>query len=49
MLSALLSCVARNPRILRAKPAANLFMLRYLAKFKIRKVGGHVIAVRIIF
>lgn len=38
--SAILSTIVRNPRILQVKPAVNLFFLRYLKKFKIRKTDG---------
>jgi MoaA/NifB/PqqE/SkfB family radical SAM enzyme len=35
--------LSRNPQILRAGPAVNLFLLRYLRKFKPVNVGGWVI------
>ena len=40
---ALAKALARNPRILRAGPAVNLFMLRYLRKFRAVSVGRNVI------
>jgi len=40
---ALARALARNPQILRAGPAVNLFMLRYLRKFRPVSVGGNVI------
>jgi MoaA/NifB/PqqE/SkfB family radical SAM enzyme len=40
---ALARVLARNPQILRARPALNLFMLKYLRKFKPVTVGGNVI------
>lgn len=42
-LSALSASVAANPRILQAKPSVNLFLVRYMRKFNVRKVGGHLI------
>lgn len=41
--SAVLSTVIRIPRILKAKPAVNFFLMRYLRKFRIRKVGGDIV------
>jgi MoaA/NifB/PqqE/SkfB family radical SAM enzyme len=40
---ALARALARNPQILRARPALNVFMLKYLRKFKPVTVGGNVI------
>jgi MoaA/NifB/PqqE/SkfB family radical SAM enzyme len=40
---ALAKALARNLRILKAGPAVNLFMLRYLRKFRAVSVGGNVI------
>ncbi|OGD19913.1 MAG: radical SAM protein [Candidatus Aminicenantes bacterium RBG_16_63_16] len=40
---ALVRALARNPQILRAGPAINLFMLRYLRKFRPVSVGRNVI------
>jgi MoaA/NifB/PqqE/SkfB family radical SAM enzyme len=40
---ALVRALARNPQILRARPALNLFMLRYLGKFRPVSVAGNVI------
>jgi MoaA/NifB/PqqE/SkfB family radical SAM enzyme len=40
---ALWGTLARNPRILKAGPRVNLFLLRYLRKFRVRKVGGNLI------
>jgi MoaA/NifB/PqqE/SkfB family radical SAM enzyme len=40
---ALARALARNPQILRARPALNVFMLGYLRKFKPVTVGGNVI------
>jgi MoaA/NifB/PqqE/SkfB family radical SAM enzyme len=42
-LTAILSTVARNPRLLRAKPSVNLFLASYMRKFKIRRIGGQTI------
>jgi MoaA/NifB/PqqE/SkfB family radical SAM enzyme len=33
----------RNPRLLRARPALNLFFLKYTHKFRPQKVGDHII------
>ncbi len=40
---ALARALARNPQVLRAGPAVNLFMLRYLRKLRPVSVGGNVI------
>jgi MoaA/NifB/PqqE/SkfB family radical SAM enzyme len=40
-VSAVLKSVARNPRVLKVPPAVNLSLLRYMRKFKIRRVGGY--------
>ena len=40
---ALARALARHPQILRAGPAVNLYMLRYLRKFRPTVVGGRVI------
>lgn len=42
-LTAVLTSVLRNPRILKVKPSVNLFLISYLRKFKIRRTGGHLI------
>lgn len=33
----------KNPRILKAKPSLLLFLLRYMGKFKIKRIGGNLI------
>lgn len=38
---AMMSCLVRNPALLRARPAINLFLLRYIMKFRPRRTGGH--------
>lgn len=43
VFGAILASLATNPRILRAKPAVNLFLAAYIRKFKPRRVGGHLI------
>ncbi len=35
--------IISNPRLLRAGPALDLFLCRYMRKFRLREVGGHVI------
>jgi len=42
-ISAVLSSLASNPRILQAKPSVNLFLLRYIRKFKPRRIGNDLI------
>ena len=42
-LSALMTSVRTSPRILKAKPSINFFLLNYIRRFQVRKVGGQVI------
>ncbi|MCX6560903.1 MAG: radical SAM protein [Candidatus Aminicenantes bacterium] len=42
-LPVLAASVIRHPAILRARPSVNRFLLRYMMKFRPRRVGGHVI------
>jgi MoaA/NifB/PqqE/SkfB family radical SAM enzyme len=35
--------ILSNPQIFRAKPSVNWFMYRYLRKFKVRRVGEHLV------
>lgn len=39
----LLKAVLGNPRIIKAKPAVNLFLLRYLRKFRVKTVDGRLV------
>ncbi len=41
--AAIIASLSANPRILRAKPAVNLFLAGYIRKFRPRRVGGHLI------
>jgi MoaA/NifB/PqqE/SkfB family radical SAM enzyme len=38
-----LKVLARNPRMLTVRPAISLFFLRYMRKFRVRRVGGNII------
>jgi MoaA/NifB/PqqE/SkfB family radical SAM enzyme len=40
---ALWNALARNPQVLRAGPRVNRFLVRYMQKFKVAEVGGHLI------
>jgi MoaA/NifB/PqqE/SkfB family radical SAM enzyme len=40
---ALTRAILSNPQMIRVKPAVNWFMLRYLRKFNVRNVGGHLV------
>jgi MoaA/NifB/PqqE/SkfB family radical SAM enzyme len=40
---ALTSVVLQNPSLLRVRPAVNLFLMRYLRKFRLQRVGGQLI------
>ena len=40
---AALGAVLRHPRILKAPRKVNMFMFRYLRKFRVRRVGGNII------
>ena len=40
---ALTKAILSNPRMIRVKPAVNLFMLQYLRKFSVRNVGGNLV------
>ncbi len=42
-VSALAGCLVRNPAMLRAKPSLNIALLRYMEKFRVRRVGGHTV------
>jgi MoaA/NifB/PqqE/SkfB family radical SAM enzyme len=40
---ALTKAILSNPEMIRIKPAVSLFMLQYLRKFNVRKVGGNLV------
>jgi len=42
-IPALTDCLARNPSMLRVSPKINLALLKYMGKFRVRRVGGRTV------